>query len=96
MTYDWESVFHDITDDPFLRWHTFDPVDAPPDCSKECGTEEAVVDGGLHVSLADPQSRSSGGSGVMNGGAVQSSGAHILMPEVKRVSRQLHVPKNKA
>lgn len=33
---------------------------------------------------------------MMNGEAVQNSGAHILMPGVKRFSRQLHVLKNKA
>ena len=83
-------------------WHTFDPVDAPPDCSKECRPVETVWDGVggwgvfLHVSLTDPQSQSSGCDGMMNGEAVQNSGAHILMPGVKRFSRQLHVLKNKA
>lgn len=52
--------------------------------------------GFLHVSLTDPQSQSSGCDGMMNGEAVQNSGAHILMPGVKRFSRQLHVLKNKA
>lgn len=44
---------------------TFDPEDAPPDCSQECGAEETAS----RVSFTEPQSQSSGGNGMMNGGA---------------------------
>lgn len=57
----------------FLSWHTFD-------CSKECRTEEAVF---------DPQSQRRECNGMMNGAAAWSSRAHIVMPGVKRFSRQL-------
>lgn len=71
------------------------PAGCTPDFSKECGAEEAVLEKGLHMSLTDPQSQRPGCNGMMNGAAVQSSGAHILVLGVKRVSPQLWLQKRK-